>query len=53
VSTEHFRAWKRTALVTDIPWIEHVTTLFGWMTRAGQALPRLAQRADAIAWAAA
>ena len=32
VGVEHFRAWKRIALVTDISWMEHMTALFGWMT---------------------
>jgi hypothetical protein len=32
VGIEHLRAWKRIALVTDIEWMGHMTTLFGWMT---------------------
>lgn len=32
VGLEHLRAWKRIALVTDIPWVTHATDLFGWMT---------------------
>ena len=32
VGFEHFRSWKRIALVTDIEWMQHVTSLFGWMT---------------------
>ena len=52
VGVEHFRAWKRVALVTDIDWMRHLTELFGWMTPGeGKVFP-LAQRAEAIAWAA-
>src|SRR5215475_4374137 len=29
---EHLRAWKRTAVVTDIGWVTQMTALFGWMT---------------------
>ena len=49
---EHFRAWKRIAVVTDIPWMTHVTDLFGWMTPGKTKTFPLAQRDAAIAWAA-
>jgi hypothetical protein len=49
---EHFRAWKRIALVTDIDWMRQMTTLFGWMTPGEVKVFPLAQRGDAIAWAA-
>ena len=52
VGVEHFRAWKRIALVTDIAWMDQVTTLFGWMTPGQVRHFPLAQRDDAIAWAA-
>ena len=32
VGIEHYRSWKRIAVVTDIEWIVHTTHLFGWMT---------------------
>ena len=32
MGVEHLRAWKRIALVSDIPWATHLTDLFGWMT---------------------
>jgi SpoIIAA-like len=32
VGIENLRAWKRIALVTDIEWMNLMTTLFGWMT---------------------
>jgi SpoIIAA-like len=53
VGWEHLRAWKRIALVTDIAWMEHMTALFGWMTPGEVRSFPLAQRAEAIAWAAA
>ena len=53
VGVEHFRAWKRIALVTDIEWMIYMTTLFGWMTPGEVKTFSLAQRDEAIAWAAA
>jgi len=53
VGFEHFRAWKRIALITDIAWMEHLTALFGWMTPGEVRHFPLAQRDEAIAWAAA
>jgi len=53
VGVEHFRAWKRIALVTDIDWMTQMTALFGWMTPGQVRTFRLAQRDEAIAWAAA
>jgi hypothetical protein len=52
VGIEHFRVWKRIALVTDIEWIERSTSMFGWMTPGEVRHFRLDQRDDAIAWAA-
>jgi hypothetical protein len=53
VGVEHLRAWKRIALVTDIDWMSDVTALFGWMTPGQVKVFRLAQREEAIRWAAA
>ena len=53
VGVEHLRAWKRIALVTDIEWMSHMTALFGWMTPGEVRHFPLAQRDEAIAWAAA
>ena len=53
VGVEHFRAWKRIALVTDIEWMKNMTSLFGWMTPGEVRHFPLAQRDEAIAWAAA
>ena len=52
VGVEHLHAWKRIALVTDIDWIRHLTTLFGWLTPGEVKVFPLAQRDEAIAWAA-
>ena len=52
VGIEHFRAWKRIALVTDIAWMRDLTSLFGWMTPGETRTFALAQRDEAIEWAA-
>jgi len=52
VGVEHFKAWKRIALVTDIEWMIHGTAWFGWMTPGEVKHFSLADRAAAIAWAA-
>ena len=52
VGVEHLHAWKRIALVTDIDWVRHATTLFGWMTPGEVEVFPLAQRDEAIAWVA-
>jgi len=49
---EHFGAWKRIALVTDIEWMQHVTALFGWMTPGEVKVFTLAERNDAMEWVA-
>jgi SpoIIAA-like len=53
MGVEHLRAWKRIALVTDIEWMGYMTTMFGWMTPGEVRHFPLAQRDEAIAWAAA
>jgi hypothetical protein len=52
VGVEHFRAWKRIALVTDIEWVSHLTGLFGWMTPGEVKVFPRAGRNEAIAWVA-
>ena len=52
LGTGHLRRWKRIALVTDVEWMIHLTSLFGWMTPGELKHFPLAQRADAIAWTA-
>jgi hypothetical protein len=53
VAVQRLHAVKRIAVVTDIEWMRHVVDLFGWMTPPEIKLFPLAQRAEAIAWAAA
>jgi hypothetical protein len=53
VGVEHFRAWKRIAVVTDIEWVDHLTWLFGWMTPGETKVFPLDKREDALAWVAA
>jgi hypothetical protein len=52
VGVEHFRAWNRIALVTDIEWMKQMTSLFGWMTPGEVKVFPLAQQDEAIEWAA-
>jgi hypothetical protein len=52
VGIEHLRAWKRIALVTDIEWMNVMTSLFGWMTPGDVRHFPLAQRDEAVAWVA-
>ena len=52
VGVEHWRAWKRIALVTDIEWMKQMTSLFGWMTPGEVKTFPLAQRDEAVEWAA-
>jgi hypothetical protein len=52
VGIEHFRAWKRIALVTDIGWMHHLTDLFGWMSPGETKTFPTAERDAAIAWVA-
>jgi hypothetical protein len=53
VGVEHFRGWKRIAVVTDIEWITHAVHLFGWMTPGETKTFSLDEREEAIAWVAA
>jgi hypothetical protein len=52
VGIEHLRAWKRIAVVTDIEWITHLTSLFGWMTPGEVRTFSLSDRDQAVAWVA-
>jgi len=49
----HLTSWKRIALVTDIDWMRRLTDAFGWMTPGDLKHFPLAEREQAIAWAAA
>ena len=50
VAFENFRKWKRIALVTDIEWMHHMTTLFGWMTPGDVKAFGMGERDQAIVW---
>ncbi len=50
VGIDHLRAWKRTALVTDIEWMTSLTHLFGWMTPGETRTFSLDQRDQAVKW---
>ncbi|MFN8104309.1 MAG: STAS/SEC14 domain-containing protein [Acidimicrobiia bacterium] len=49
----HLKDWKRTALVSDVEWIEHFASMFGWMMPGKFRLFPLAELPEAIAWAGA
>jgi len=53
MGVERLTGWKRIALVTDVEWMRHMTTLFGWMTPGEVKQFPLAARDDAVDWAAA
>ena len=48
----HANAWKRTAVVSDLGWVAHLATAFGWMVPGKFKRFGLAERDAAIAWAA-
>jgi hypothetical protein len=52
IGVEHWRAWTRIAVVTDAGWMRHCTEWFGWMTPGEVKHFPVAQRAEAVAWAA-
>jgi SpoIIAA-like len=49
----HIRSLQRFALVTDADWMGHFVTAFGWMVPGEIKHFPLAERAQAVAWAAA
>jgi hypothetical protein len=53
LGVEHVRRWKRIAVVTDVDWMTRAMALFGWMTPGEVKTFAVAERDDAIAWAAA
>lgn len=48
----HASAWKRTAVVSDLGWVAHLSTAFGWMVPGKFKRFGLADRDAAIAWVA-
>jgi hypothetical protein len=53
LAAEHLRSLQRTAIVTDLEWMGHFISLFGWMVHGDVRRFPSADRADAIAWVAA
>ncbi len=49
---EHLKEWKKTALVTDIEWISHATSMFAWLTPGDVRVFPVAELDAAIAWTA-
>ena len=49
----HHHAWKRSAIVTDIPWMVRSMRMFGWMVPGEARVFELARLDDAKAWVAA
>jgi hypothetical protein len=52
VGVGHLQAWKKTALVTDIAWMAHLTGLFGWMTPGETRTFPLSEQQNAVSWLA-
>jgi hypothetical protein len=52
MGVEHWKAWKRIAVVTDVDWMIHGAQWFGWMTPGEVKQFALAERDAALAWAA-
>jgi hypothetical protein len=48
----HLRSWKRTAVVTDVDWIEKALHMFGWLTPGEVKLYPLDGLEDAKSWVA-
>ena len=49
----HPHAWKRTAVATDVEWIEKAIHMFAWLTPGEVRLFALDQIEEAKSWAAA
>lgn len=52
LGAHHMKAWKKAAIVTDVEWLTHLASMFGWMIPGEFHHYPLAERAAAIAWAA-
>ena len=52
MGVHHLGSWKRIALVTDVDWMRHMMSMFGWMTPGEARQFPMAERAEAITWAA-
>jgi hypothetical protein len=52
IGTQHLSSYKRIALVTDLAWVVHAASMFGWLTPGQLKHFARAQQDEAIAWAA-
>ncbi|MFE7509922.1 STAS/SEC14 domain-containing protein [Streptomyces sp. NPDC057540] len=52
IGVEYLRAWKRTALDTDLDRMTHLTAFFGWMTPGETKTFPPAAREGVLAWVA-
>jgi hypothetical protein len=52
LGVHHLKALERMAVVTDLDWMRHFMSLFGWMVHGEMRVFPLSERADAITWAA-
>lgn len=52
LGSDHLGAWQRTALVTDVDWLTHLASLFGWMMPGHFRRFPVAELDAAITWAA-
>lgn len=48
----HLTKWHRIAVVSDLDWMTHLVNAFGWMIHGDVKHFHLAERQDAITWAA-
>jgi SpoIIAA-like len=49
---KHWSAWKRMAVVTDVDWLRHAMSMFGWMTPGEARVYPLDELEQAKAWVA-
>jgi hypothetical protein len=52
LAVEHVRAWERTAIVSDLDWVDHVAGAFGWMVPGEFRRFALAELGEAVTWTA-
>lgn len=52
LGAKHLTKWERVALVSDVDWISHLVTIFGWMMPGEVKRFPMAERDAAVAWAA-
>jgi len=49
---QHVRSWERTAVVTDVDWIDHAVHTFGWMAPGQVRVFPVADLEGAVQWVA-